>query len=77
MARIKANPVPDYQRSVWDSITQKWIPQDERIARIIARKLGHNDDLGIHWESYILAARGLIDELYIMVPGPKDSKFKP
>ena len=34
----------------------------ERIARIIARKLGHNDDAGMEWERYVLAARGILDE---------------
>jgi hypothetical protein len=55
---------------VWDSISEKWMPKDEKIARIIARKLGHNDDYGMDWERYILAARGIIDEVHLLVPGP-------
>ena len=30
---------------------------EEKIARIIARALGHNDDQGSYWERYVLAAR--------------------
>jgi hypothetical protein len=36
------------------------LSQEERIARIIARALGHNDDAGMYWERYVLAARALI-----------------
>ena len=36
--------------------------ETERIARIIARKLGHNDDAGMEWERYVLAAKGVIAE---------------
>lgn len=35
---------------------------EERIARIIARALGHNDDSGMHWERYALAARLILKE---------------
>jgi hypothetical protein len=35
---------------------------EEKIARIIARALGHNDDTGMHWERYVLAARLLLKE---------------
>ncbi len=38
------------------------MPEVERIARIIARKLGHNDDTGMEWERYVLAARGILAE---------------
>ena len=37
--------------------------QEERLARIIARALGHNDDQGSYWERYVLAARLLIKEM--------------
>lgn len=33
----------------------------ERISRLIARRLGHNDDAGMEWRRYISAAE-LIDE---------------
>jgi hypothetical protein len=42
---------------------------EERIARIIARALGHNDDSGMHWERYVLAARLLLKECWIVFPG--------
>lgn len=38
---------------------------EEQVARVIARKLGHNDDSGMHWERYILAARGIIEEFHL------------
>ena len=38
------------------------MPEVERIARIIARKLGHNDDAGMEWERYVVAARGILAE---------------
>lgn len=38
-------------------------PNVERIARLIARRLGHNDDTGMNWERYVCAAE-LIDEEY-------------
>jgi Zn ribbon nucleic-acid-binding protein len=34
----------------------------EHVARIIARKLGHNDHNGMHWEQYVIAARGVVEE---------------
>lgn len=37
----------------------------EAIARVIARKLGHNDDTGMYWERYALAADGIIEEFRI------------
>ncbi len=36
--------------------------KEEYIARIIARALGHNDNEGMYWENYILAAILLIKE---------------
>jgi hypothetical protein len=33
----------------------------ETIARIIARRLGHNDDVGMDWERYILPARAIVE----------------
>jgi hypothetical protein len=39
---------------------------EERIARIIARALGHNDDMGVHWERYVLAARLILKEARVV-----------
>jgi hypothetical protein len=39
---------------------------EERIARIVARALGHNDDSGMYWERYILAARLLLKEARVV-----------
>lgn len=36
----------------------------EHVARIIARKLGHNDHNGMEWERYVLAARGVVAEYH-------------
>ncbi|EIM25697.1 hypothetical protein [Microvirga lotononidis] len=33
----------------------------EEIARIIARRLGHNDDTGMHWERYVLPAQAIVE----------------
>lgn len=41
---------------------QKDPPDVERIARVMARKLGHNNHTGVGWEPYILAARGILNE---------------
>lgn len=38
---------------------------EEGIARVIARALGHNDDNGMYWDRYILAARLLQREFLI------------
>lgn len=35
---------------------------DERIARMIARALGHNDDSGMDWERYACASRLILRE---------------
>jgi len=43
---------------------------EEKVARIIARALGHNDDNGMYWEDYVLAARLLIKE-GLIAPSPK------
>jgi hypothetical protein len=37
-------------------------PQVEEVSRVIARALGHNDDQGMEWERYVLAARKLLAE---------------
>ena len=42
---------------------------EERLARIIARALGHNDDSGMHWEKYVLAARLILKETRVVFPG--------
>ncbi len=34
----------------------------ERIARLIARRLGHNDENGMYWERYVCAATAIDDE---------------
>ncbi len=39
---------------------------EEKVARVIARKLGHNDDTGMYWERYIEAARGIIAEFKVV-----------
>ncbi len=39
---------------------------EEKVARVIARKLGHNDDTGMYWERYIEAARGIIQEFKVI-----------
>lgn len=36
------------------------MPAEERLARMIARGLGHNDENGMHWEQYALAARCIL-----------------
>lgn len=40
-------------------------PQVEAVSRVIARALGHNDDQGMEWERYVLAARLLLREYRI------------
>jgi hypothetical protein len=42
---------------------------EEKIARIIARALGHNDDSGMYWELYVLAARLILKECRVVFPG--------
>ena len=37
----------------------------QRIARMIARALGHNDDTGMHWERYVGAAELILRECQI------------
>lgn len=44
---------------------------EERIARIMARALGHNDETGMYWERYVLAARLLLKEARIVFVSPK------
>lgn len=34
----------------------------EKVARMIARGLGHNDETGIHWERYVRAAEIIVRE---------------
>jgi len=38
-------------------ISRPDMPDDERLARMIARGEGHNDHEGMHWEKYIYTAR--------------------
>ncbi|MEJ0093292.1 MAG: hypothetical protein WDN46_17545 [Methylocella sp.] len=42
------------------------VDEVERVARMIARRLGHNDDEGMYWDRYVLPAR-LIAEHYAAV----------
>jgi len=42
---------------------------EERLARTIARALGHNDDSGMYWERYVLAARLILKETRVVFPG--------
>lgn len=41
---------------------------EERIARIIARAEGHNDDGGMQWERYIGASRLILRECWVVFP---------
>lgn len=47
---------------------------EERIARIIARALGHNDDTGMYWERYVLAARLILKKTRVVFTSLKDTK---
>ena len=42
---------------------------EEKLARIIARALGHNDDSGMHWERYVLPARLILKETTVTFRG--------
>lgn len=42
---------------------------EEKLARIMARALGHNDDQGIYWEKYVLAARLILKETVVSFRG--------
>jgi len=39
---------------------------EERVARMIARALGHNDDSGMDWERYACAARLILRETRVV-----------
>lgn len=39
---------------------------EERIARMIARALGHNDDSGMNWERYVCASRLILRECRVV-----------
>lgn len=41
------------------------MPAKERIARMIARALGHNDHDGMHWERYSLASELILREAVV------------
>lgn len=49
-------------------IARPGMPSEERIARMIARGLGHNDENGMHWEKYILGARCILKNCRVMFP---------
>jgi hypothetical protein len=38
------------------------VKPEEKLARIIARALGHNDHDGMFWDKYVLAARLILKE---------------
>lgn len=38
------------------------MPAEERIARMIARALGHNDDGGMEWQRYACASQLILRE---------------
>lgn len=38
---------------------------EERIARLIARTLGHNDENGMFWENYKLASKIILDNYFV------------
>lgn len=41
---------------------------EERIARMIARALGHNDDGGMEWRKYLCASQLILRECRVMFP---------
>lgn len=41
---------------------------EERLARMISRGLGHNDDGGMDWEKYILPARLILKNCRVAFP---------
>lgn len=43
-------------------LTNPGMSAEERLSRMMARALGHNDDGGMHWENYALAARLILRE---------------
>lgn len=47
-------------------MSQKPMPPREQIARMIARALGHNDELGMYWERYVCAADLILSETRLM-----------
>lgn len=46
---------------------------EEKIARIIARALGHNDDQGMYWDRYVLAARLILKETRVVFTPPREA----
>lgn len=46
----------------WSRMTDTEQKHVERIARQIARGLGHNDDVGMEWERYIAPAVIILNE---------------
>jgi hypothetical protein len=47
------------------------MPARERIARYIARALGHNDDGGMYWERYTCASELILRECRLILPPMK------
>jgi hypothetical protein len=44
---------------------------EERIARMISRALGHNDESGMQWERYLCASRLILRECRVVFPKPR------
>ena len=49
-------------------IARPGIPAEERLARMIARGMGHNDQEGMHWETYVMAARTILRNARVVFP---------
>lgn len=48
---------------------------EERLSRMIARALGHNDHGGMYWDRYVLAARLILRDCRVeFTPIPRDKK---
>lgn len=56
-------------------LTNPCMSDEERLSRMMARALGHNDDGGMHWDRYVLAARLILRECSVeFKPIPQDKK---
>jgi len=60
--------VPEVRKSGKADKASAMTPE-EKLARIIARALGHNDDSGMHWERYVLPARLILKETTVTFRG--------
>ena len=55
-------------------LTNPDMPDEERLSRMMARALGHNDHGGMYWDRYVLAARLVLRECRVEfkpIPGKK------